>query len=184
MQQAFIGVDVGTRQRQGRCVRRNGNPVVDCPASDRGLARRRRYRRAVPPPTSGRPVSLRSARRWRKQHFRPPPSRALVSMPHAHWCCWTERGEPLTVSPSGDSSRNVMVWMDHRATAEARSINDTRDDVLRYVGGSISPEMEMPKILWLKRHLPAAIMPRVIFSISRIICRSAPPDHWCVRCAR
>jgi D-ribulokinase len=64
--------------------------------------------------------------------------------------------EPLTVSTSGDNKRNVIVWMDHRATAEARLVNDTRDDVLRYVGGSISPEMEIPKILWLKRHLPAS----------------------------
>jgi len=64
--------------------------------------------------------------------------------------------EPLTVSLSGDSRRNVMVWMDHRATAEARFINETGDDVLRYVGGSISPEMEIPKILWLKRHLPSS----------------------------
>jgi len=64
--------------------------------------------------------------------------------------------EPLTVSTSGDHQRNVIVWMDHRATAEARLVNDTQDDVLRYVGGSISPEMEIPKILWLKRHLPAS----------------------------
>jgi D-ribulokinase len=64
--------------------------------------------------------------------------------------------EPLTVSTSGDNQRNVIVWMDHRATAEARLVNDTHDDVLRYVGGSISPEMEIPKILWLKRHLPAS----------------------------
>jgi D-ribulokinase len=64
--------------------------------------------------------------------------------------------EPLTVSTSGDHQRNVIVWMDHRATAEARLVNDTKDDVLRYVGGSISPEMEIPKILWLKRHLPAS----------------------------
>src|SRR3982075_2655273 len=63
-------------------------------------------------------------------------------------------GNPLTVSGSGDERRNVIVWMDHRAIAEAREINDTRDDVLRYVGGSISPEMEIPKLLWLKRHLP------------------------------
>src|SRR6267142_2502474 len=63
---------------------------------------------------------------------------------------------PLTVSMSGDERRNVIVWMDHRATAEARSINDTQDDVLRYVGGSISPEMEIPKLLWLKRHLPSS----------------------------
>jgi D-ribulokinase len=62
---------------------------------------------------------------------------------------------PLTVSASGDERRNVIVWMDHRAIAEARQINDTLDDVLRYVGGSISPEMEIPKLLLLKRHLPS-----------------------------
>src|SRR5260370_29677476 len=62
---------------------------------------------------------------------------------------------PLTVSTSGEQRRNVIVWMDHRAIAEARLVNDTHDDVLRYVGGSISPEMEIPKLLWLKRHLPS-----------------------------
>src|SRR5580704_5340468 len=64
-------------------------------------------------------------------------------------------GNPLTVSSSGDPRRNVIVWMDHRAMAEARRVNETQDDVLRYVGGSISPEMEIPKLLWLKRHLPS-----------------------------
>ena len=64
--------------------------------------------------------------------------------------------DPVTVSTSGDERRNVIVWMDHRATAEARLVNDTHDDVLRYVGGSISPEMEIPKLLWLKRHLPSS----------------------------
>jgi D-ribulokinase len=64
-------------------------------------------------------------------------------------------GDPLTVSASGDHRRNVIVWMDHRAVAEARLVNETHDDVLRYVGGSISPEMEIPKLLWLKRHMPS-----------------------------
>src|SRR5882724_3293509 len=64
-------------------------------------------------------------------------------------------GSPLTVSASGDIRRNVIVWMDHRAVGEARAVNETQDDVLRYVGGSISPEMEIPKLLWLKRHMPA-----------------------------
>jgi D-ribulokinase len=64
-------------------------------------------------------------------------------------------GRPLSVSPSGDPQRNVIVWMDHRAIAEADRITATRDDVLRHVGGVISPEMETPKLLWLKHHLPA-----------------------------
>ncbi len=64
-------------------------------------------------------------------------------------------GQPVSVSPLGDKRRNVIVWMDHRAIAEARAIDETDDPVLRYVGGTISPEMEMPKLLWLKKHMPA-----------------------------
>jgi D-ribulokinase len=63
-------------------------------------------------------------------------------------------GGPLAVSPTGGARRNVIVWMDHRAIAEARRINEIGHEVLRYVGGVISPEMQTPKILWLKEHLP------------------------------
>ncbi|TIV91408.1 MAG: ribulokinase, partial [Mesorhizobium sp.] len=63
-------------------------------------------------------------------------------------------GKPITVSPSGDPERNIIVWMDHRATEQARRINDTGEDVLRYVGGTISPEMETPKLLWLAETMP------------------------------
>ena len=65
-------------------------------------------------------------------------------------------GDPVSVSPSGQRDRNVIVWMDHRAVAEARFINATNDPVLAYVGGAISPEMQTPKLLWLRRNLPAA----------------------------
>ena len=64
--------------------------------------------------------------------------------------------QPVSLSPTGKPEQNVIVWMDHRAIAEADEINRTRHHVLRYVGGVISPEMEMPKLLWVKRHLPAA----------------------------
>ena len=60
---------------------------------------------------------------------------------------------PVTVSPTGKDDQNVIVWMDHRAADQARRINATHHDVLRYVGGVISPEMETPKLLWLKEHL-------------------------------
>ena len=63
-------------------------------------------------------------------------------------------GSPLTVSPSGDPKRNIFVWMDHRSAGEAEEINAGNHNVLRYVGGRISPEMETPKLLWLKRNLP------------------------------
>ncbi|MBB5753976.1 FGGY-family carbohydrate kinase [Prosthecomicrobium pneumaticum] len=62
--------------------------------------------------------------------------------------------DPLAVGPSGDPQRNVIVWMDHRAAAEARLVNAGRHHVLSYVGGAISPEMETPKLLWLKKHMP------------------------------
>jgi FGGY-family pentulose kinase len=62
--------------------------------------------------------------------------------------------EPVTVSPTGKDDQNVIVWMDHRAMAEARAINQERFEVLKYVGGAISPEMETPKLMWLKRSLP------------------------------
>lgn len=63
-------------------------------------------------------------------------------------------GQPLTVSPSGNPEQNIIVWMDHRAIAQAAQINATHHSVLDYVGGVISPEMQTPKLLWLKQHLP------------------------------
>lgn len=55
-----------------------------------------------------------------------------------------------------DGDADVICWMDHRGEAEAEEIGLTGDRYLRYVGGSVSPEMYLPKILWLKRHRPAA----------------------------
>jgi D-ribulokinase len=63
-------------------------------------------------------------------------------------------GQPLPIGPSGDPERNIIVWMDHRATEQARRINNTGASVLNYVGGAISPEMETPKLLWLAETMP------------------------------
>ncbi|MGF1909514.1 FGGY-family carbohydrate kinase [Vibrio kasasachensis] len=63
-------------------------------------------------------------------------------------------GQPLTVSPTGRSEQNIVMWMDHRAIAQADRINKTEHPVLAYVGNRISPEMQTPKLLWLKQNMP------------------------------
>ncbi len=65
-------------------------------------------------------------------------------------------GRPVSVDPNGDTNQDVIVWMDHRATAQAEAINAGQHDVLRYVGGRVSPEMQTPKLLWLKQNMPDA----------------------------
>lgn len=65
-----------------------------------------------------------------------------------------EGGQPLAIGASELPERDIIVWMDQRAVGQAERINAIGHDVLRYVGGKISPEMETPKILWLKENCP------------------------------
>jgi FGGY-family pentulose kinase len=65
-----------------------------------------------------------------------------------------ENYAPVSISPTGRDQQNVIVWMDHRAIDQANRINRSGHEVLNYVGGTISPEMETPKLLWLKEKLP------------------------------
>lgn len=62
-------------------------------------------------------------------------------------------GAPLTVSQTGDPSRDTIVWLDHRAHREADQCTATGHLVLAHAGGIMSPEMQIPKLMWLKRHM-------------------------------
>ncbi|KAI0301961.1 Pentulose kinase [Multifurca ochricompacta] len=76
-------------------------------------------------------------------------------------------GEPITVTRGAQlgepGERNIILWADHRAEKEAELINATGSPVLDYVGGTISLEMEIPKILWLKRFMVAKRFERCQF---------------------
>ena len=63
-------------------------------------------------------------------------------------------GAPLSVSRQGGKRWDTIVWLDHRALAEAEECTATGHRVLEFIGGVMSPEMETPKLMWLRRHLP------------------------------
>ncbi len=63
-------------------------------------------------------------------------------------------GRPLSVSTGGEPGRDTMVWLDHRAVAEAAECTSGGHRVLDFAGGVMSPEMAIPKLMWLKRRRP------------------------------
>lgn len=72
--------------------------------------------------------------------------------------------EPVSVTgPKFDNDRNIVLWLDHRPIEETAKINATKHNLLRYVGGTMSIEMEIPKVLWLKNHMPKELFDRCKF---------------------
>lgn len=59
----------------------------------------------------------------------------------------------MKLNVSGEKDQNVILWMDHRAKAQAEFINSHHPDVLKYTGGTISLEMQTPKLMWLKENV-------------------------------
>lgn len=75
-----------------------------------------------------------------------------------------ETDEPISVTgPNFDSDRNIILWLDHRPVEEAEKISATNHSLLRYVGGNMSVEMEIPKVLWLKNNMPKELFDKCKF---------------------
>lgn len=75
-----------------------------------------------------------------------------------------ETDDPVSVTgPNFDTERNVILWLDHRPVDETAKVNATNHNLLRYVGGKMSIEMEIPKVLWLKNNMPSELFSKCKF---------------------
>ena len=67
----------------------------------------------------------------------------------------SDNGKRPALSPSESGTVwDTISWMDHRAEREARVCTATGHRVLEYAGGVMSPEMQIPKLMWVKRNRP------------------------------
>lgn len=148
----FIGVDVGTGSARAGVF----DPTAEWSAVPVGPSRftvRRPILLSSLPITSGRRCVTRFAMRLTSRIS----TLSVKGLGFDATCSLVvldKEGKPLTISPSGRSEQNIIVWMDHRAITQAERINALHHRVLDYVGGIISPEMQTPKLLWLKQHMP------------------------------
>jgi FGGY-family pentulose kinase len=64
------------------------------------------------------------------------------------------QGDPLTLNTVDGQGFDTIGWLDHRATEEAAECSTLDHPALAHNGKVMSPEAEIPKLMWLKRHRP------------------------------
>ena len=142
---SYIGIDVGTGSARAGVFDGNGRMLAD---ASRQIKIRRPQPDFVEQSSTDIWRACCHATRQALANARVSPSRirgvgfdatcSLVAL--------NANDRPVTVSPTGKDQQNVIVWMDHRALDQTRRINATGHNLLKYVGGVISPEMESPKL--------------------------------------
>ena len=135
-------VDVGTGSARAGDLRRRGAADRAAPSAPIAMnAPLARPRRAGQRRDLGRRLR-RAARRARPRPGRDPTAVAGISFDAT--CSLVVRdaaGAPVSVSTGGEDRWDTVVWLDHRAKAEAEECTATGHRVLDYVGGVMSPEM-------------------------------------------
>jgi FGGY-family pentulose kinase len=69
-------------------------------------------------------------------------------------------GQPLSVAKSGADGWDTIAWLDHRAMDQASTLTKSGVESLRYSGDIVSPEMQLPKIMWVRDWLPEDVWQR------------------------
>ncbi|KAI5829792.1 Pentulose kinase [Schizophyllum commune Tattone D] len=164
----FIGVDVGTGSARAGLVKRDGTFVASHTV-DTKTFRDPNDHRIFEQSTNNIWESISTAIKTCLKEAKVAPE-AVKGLSFDATCSLAvtdANGEPVVVTKGEQlgqiGDRNVILWADHRAEAEADLINSTGSKVLDYVGGTMSLEMEMPKTLWLKRHMKPELWSRCQF---------------------
>ncbi|KAG5650779.1 hypothetical protein H0H81_011077 [Sphagnurus paluster] len=164
----YIGIDVGTGSARASLVKKDGT-VVASSTYDTITYRDPNDHRIFEQSTSNIWVSISAAIKDCLATSQVPPSE-VKGLGFDATCSLAVSdfdGKPIIVT-KGDQlgqygDRNVILWADHRAEKEAGLINKTKSEVLNYVGGTMSLEMEIPKILWLKNNMDPSLFPQCQF---------------------
>ncbi|AYR23159.1 FGGY-family carbohydrate kinase [Herbaspirillum rubrisubalbicans] len=151
METYLIGIDVGTGSARAGVFDRSGNLQASA-RHDIALFRDERRARVEQSSAQIWDAVCQAVRAAVEQAGIDPA--AVVGIGVDATCSLVVQGAQGGVGDADHPERDVIVWMDHRALEQAQRINATAHAVLSYVGGVISPEMETPKLLWLKEHLP------------------------------
>ncbi|MGE9293315.1 MAG: FGGY-family carbohydrate kinase [Puniceicoccales bacterium] len=149
----FIGVDVGTGSARAGLFDRDGQLIAShsCPIQ---MWRPRPHYAEQSTEDIWQAICRCTKSVMGESHVAPEAVKGIGFDATCSLAVVDKEGAPVTISPDGDDARNVIVWMDHRALEETTFINEAGDfPVYDFVGGKISPEMQTPKLLWLKRHL-------------------------------
>ncbi len=156
MREAYIGVDVGTLSARAAIFDSVGRLIA---SARRPIAIWREPGDIVEQSSDDIWRAVTSAVREAVEVSELPPE-AICGMGFDATCSLVvldPNARSLSVSPTEAPERDVIVWMDHRAVVDAERINDGGHEALRYVGGTISPEMHAPKLAWLARCKPETI---------------------------
>jgi FGGY-family pentulose kinase len=153
MRDLIVAVDIGTGSaragvfdRSGRLLGRSEHPIaMRRPSADHAEHDSENIWQAVC-------VAVRAACAIAKA-----PAARIAALGIDATCSLVARdrdGRPLAVSGGPDARWDTIVWLDHRALQEAEFCTATGHPVLAHSGRVMSPEMQMPKLMWLKRHQP------------------------------
>ncbi|KAG8530074.1 uncharacterized protein KY384_005556 [Bacidia gigantensis] len=160
----YIGIDVGTGSARA-CVINSKGDIVGLASENIGLWQPEQGYYEQSTTDIWRCICTSVKRILDQQNLDPSTIRGLAFDATCSLAVFSEdTDEPVSVThPRYDNDRNIVLWLDHRPVEETAKINATEHNLLRYVGGTMSIEMEIPKVLWLKNNMPKELFDRCKF---------------------